>query len=146
MVELDPEIGALLLPGMTVTGHFFALSDGSWCVSIVLASSSQEHQDCGVLTVLNAMESAGAPASSWCSHDVTACRNSIALCHSGTLRSQATCGRPTTTPHAATAPTLAPCLIQSPRTARGLSTERQADSQQYISVATFRVVGLRHAR
>jgi hypothetical protein len=31
MVEMDPEIGALLLPGMTVTGHFFALSDGSWC-------------------------------------------------------------------------------------------------------------------
>ena len=30
MVEMDPEIGALLLPGMTVTGHFFALSDGSW--------------------------------------------------------------------------------------------------------------------
>jgi len=30
-VEMDPEIGALLLPGMTVTGHFSALSDGSWC-------------------------------------------------------------------------------------------------------------------
>lgn len=30
MVEMDPEIGALLLPGMTVTGHFSSLSDGSY--------------------------------------------------------------------------------------------------------------------
>ena len=35
MVEMDPEIGALLLPGMTVTGHFFALSDGSWCAFVL---------------------------------------------------------------------------------------------------------------
>ena len=40
MVELDPEIGALLLPGMTVTGHFFALSDGSWSVSWFLMPSA----------------------------------------------------------------------------------------------------------
>lgn len=34
MIEMDPEIGALLLPGMTVTGLFSSLSDGSWCVCI----------------------------------------------------------------------------------------------------------------
>jgi hypothetical protein len=131
MVEMDPEIGALLLPGMTVTGHFFALSDGSWCGSCGCSTHSvlSDCADCSAATLASPgpLTHLSRPAGKCNLVQLEPVMLTTYLCLAGTLRSLATSGHPTTTPHAATARVPAPCLIPSHRMEKkALSTERVA--------------------